>query len=89
MRIEYYRVGAKQESGRVKWFWASRKTVNEATGAISYTVVKRDGDEEFKGGEHRIIIGQPDDFVWESGAEMDLKYGHLVKKGIANGLHRA
>ena len=75
----FYRVaewrGGSDMRRQIQWFWAKGKEVNSSTGVISYIPVNRDGEEDRRDNEHRIT---PDDFVWESPAVMDEKYGHLV-----------
>ena len=79
-RRQYFRVGMILETGTTKWIWAMDRTVDETTGSIAYTQVKRDGDQWFGKNEQRMVIGQPDDFAAEKPAMMDNHYGTLVIK---------
>ena len=76
-RRQYFRVGMILETGKTKWIWATDRTVNEMTGSITYTQVKRDGDQWF-GNEQRVYRGQLGDFAAEKPAMMDNHYGTLT-----------
>ena len=76
-RRQYFRVGMILETVTTKWIWAMDRTVDETTGSIAYTQVKRDGDQWF-GNEQRVHVGQPEDFAAEKPARMDNHYGTLT-----------